>query len=54
MRWRVELPEKGIDVTTEVLNPNAWMTTQVSYWEGPVRLTGSHAGRGYVEMTGYE
>lgn len=54
MRWRVELPAHGIDVTTTVLNSNAWMTTQIPYWEGPVRFAGSQNGEGYVEMTGYE
>ena len=54
IRWRVELPSKGLDITTSTLNPNAWMTTQGSYWEGPVRFEGSHKGRGYLEMTGYE
>jgi predicted secreted hydrolase len=24
-----------------------------AYWEGPVRIEGSHGGRGYLEMTGY-
>ena len=45
--------EKGIDVRVEAVNPRAWMTTSVPYWEGPVRITGSHGGRGYLEMTGY-
>jgi predicted secreted hydrolase len=27
--------------------------TAYSYWEGPMRFTGSHAGRGYLELTGY-
>ncbi|MFN4140865.1 lipocalin-like domain-containing protein [Aestuariivirga sp.] len=54
VRWRVALPGKGLDVATRALNPQAWMETQVSYWEGPVFLEGSHPGRGYVEMTGYE
>ena len=54
IRWRVELPGKGLDITTRALNTNAWMTTEVGYWEGPVRLDGSHQGRGYVEMTGYK
>lgn len=54
VRWRVELPAKGLDVTTRALNPQSWMDTQVSYWEGPVFIEGSHPGRGYVEMTGYE
>ena len=53
IRWRVQLPEKGVDVTTRALNPQAWMDTRFPYWEGPIRIEGSHAGRGYLEMTGY-
>jgi predicted secreted hydrolase len=30
------------------------MGTQFSYWEGPVEVSGSHSGQGYLEMTGYE
>jgi predicted secreted hydrolase len=30
------------------------MAVSVPYWEGPVRIAGSHTGRGYLEMTGYE
>jgi len=52
--WQVSLPAKGVAVTTVPLNQASWMDTQVSYWEGPVRLQGSHPGRGYVEMTGYQ
>jgi predicted secreted hydrolase len=51
--WRLMLPERGLDVTLEALNPGAWMATSVPYWEGPVRIDGSHEGRGYLEMTGY-
>lgn len=51
--WKLELPAKGFAVTTRALNEEAWMETQVSYWEGPVRIEGTHPGQGYVEMTGY-
>ena len=51
--WRLRLSERRLDVTLQALNPGAWMATSVPYWEGPVRVTGSHAGRGYLEMTGY-
>ncbi len=27
--------------------------TSFPYWEGPIRFSGSHAGLGYLEMTGY-
>lgn len=51
--WRLRLAERGLDVTLDALNPAAWMAVSVPYWEGPVRVTGSHPGRGYLEMTGY-
>lgn len=53
-RWAVQLPDKGVDVTVTALNPNAWMALSIPYWEGPVTVEGSHTGRGYLEMTGYE
>ncbi|MEI7598063.1 MAG: lipocalin-like domain-containing protein [Aestuariivirga sp.] len=52
VQWKLALPGKGLEVTTSSVNAQAWMDTQVSYWEGPVRLAGTHPGQGYVEMTG--
>ncbi len=52
--WRVQLPDKSLDVTVQAINPGAWMAVSVPYWEGPVTVTGSHDGRGYLEMTGYD
>ncbi|MFO1123356.1 MAG: lipocalin-like domain-containing protein [Hyphomicrobiales bacterium] len=54
LRWRIELPSKGLDVTTQPLNPQSWMATRFPYWEGPITFTGTAAGRGYLEMTGYD
>lgn len=52
--WQVRVPDYGVDITADALNPKAWMDTAVPYWEGPVRVNGSHSGRGYLEMTGYD
>jgi predicted secreted hydrolase len=52
--WRVRLPDRGVDVTVSALNQGAWMATSVPYWEGPITIAGSHAGVGYLEMTGYD
>ncbi|OAN80060.1 iron ABC transporter permease [Jannaschia sp. EhC01] len=52
--WRVEFPDRGIDITTSPLNSQSWMDTSFPYWEGPITFTGTHTGRGYLEMTGYE
>lgn len=51
--WNLRLPERGVDVEVTALNPQSWMGTSFAYWEGPVQVTGSHNGHGYLEMTGY-
>jgi len=54
VEWQVRLPEQGLDAKITAINPDAWMTTSVPYWEGPVTISGSHTGTGYLEMTGYD
>lgn len=51
--WKVTLPAKEIDVTVSALNPDAWLSVSIPYWEGPVTVAGTKSGRGYLEMTGY-
>ena len=51
--WRVAIPSRGLSIATAPLNQNCWMATRFPYWEGPISLAGSHAGQGYLEMTGY-
>ena len=53
-RRRVTVPAKALEVEVEAVYPDAWMPMLLPYWEGPVGVTGSHPGRGYLEMTGYE
>lgn len=53
VKWSINIPDKHLDITLDALNPNAWMNLRIPYWEGPVRIRGSHPGRGYLEMTGY-
>ena len=53
VRWRIAVPERGLDIETEPLNPQSWNALSVPYWEGPIAFEGSHDGVGYLEMTGY-
>ncbi|WP_170399134.1 lipocalin-like domain-containing protein [Ruegeria arenilitoris] len=53
VQWRVTLPDQNLDVEVSAITPGAWMGTRFEYWEGPVTVSGSHQGRGYLEMTGY-
>jgi predicted secreted hydrolase len=52
-QWRVTLADRALDVTVRAANPDAWMGLSIPYWEGPVTVSGSHEGEGYLEMTGY-
>ncbi len=54
VEWQVRLQDRGVDVKVTALNRSAWMETSVPYWEGPVTISGSHGGVGYLEMTGYD
>ncbi len=51
--WRVVIPAHGLAIETTPLNAKSWMGTSFPYWEGPIGFAGSHAGLGYLEMTGY-
>ncbi|WP_395598963.1 lipocalin-like domain-containing protein [Pseudomonas sp. A1437] len=53
VRWKISIPDKHLDISLSALNPNAWMDLRIPYWEGPVSVSGSHGGKGYLEMTGY-
>ncbi len=55
--WRVLALRYGIELTVKAAFNNQELQTKegagVSYWEGGINVTGSHTGRGYLEMTGY-
>ena len=54
VEWRLAIPDFGLAVdTTRRSTRKAGTRTAFAYWEGPIRVTGSHAGTGYLEMTGY-
>ncbi|MGL5393611.1 MAG: lipocalin family protein, partial [Shewanella sp.] len=51
--WHIRIPSEGIDLNITPLNPNSAMPLSTRYWEGPIELSGSHRGAGYMELTGY-
>ena len=61
-RWRVAVPSLALSLDVRPLLPDQELvtsrSTQVTYWEGAVQVTGQlHgapvSGQGYVELTGY-
>jgi len=53
VKWQLSVEGRDLDVTVEALNPDSWNGTSFPYWEGPITVTGSEGGIGYLEMTGY-
>lgn len=52
--WRLRVPELSVDLEVEaVLDRQELVLTPVVYWEGALKVGGSHGGRGFLEMTGY-
>ena len=51
--WRIAIARLGLTIDCVPLNPKSWMGTSFPYFEGPISFGGSHAGVGYLEMTGY-
>jgi predicted secreted hydrolase len=51
--WRIAIPAHMLTIECTPLNAKSWMGTSFPYWEGPISFGGSHAGVGYLEMTGY-
>ena len=61
-RWRIRIPDEGLDLLVSPLLPDQELATArstgVVYWEGAVEGGGTSEGRkvaclGYVELTGY-
>jgi len=51
--WRLLIPAHGIELDLSArMSAQEWHQ-RFRYWEGAVSATGSHTGRGYVELTGY-
>ncbi len=51
--WLIRVKNENLSVKTTPLNPNSWMPTSFPYWEGPIIVSGSQEGEGYLEMVGY-
>ncbi len=54
LNWLIEVPSQGLKLQTSVVRHDQWLHFMFPYWEGPIRVTGSHSGKGFMELTGYE
>lgn len=54
MEWLIDIPSRNINLTVKSINENsefdAMLTTYNIYWEGAVKVQGSHTGLGFMEL----
>ena len=53
LSWKLVIPSKKIDLTISTLKDRQWNDAAIPYYEGMVKLEGSHGGVGFLELTGY-
>jgi predicted secreted hydrolase len=53
VEWRLRVPGLELDLSVQASLDDQLMDHTVQYWEGAVDVSGSHAGRGYLELSGY-
>ena len=53
VKWHLTIPEREVDLSVAAPPGEYWNTGFYPYWESPVSVTGSHPGKGYMELTGY-
>ena len=54
--WTITVPSAGLALELAPLVAACELASKsadVTYWEGPVAVSGSVTGRGYAELTGY-
>lgn len=52
LEWQILIPSLNIDIVTRPVNEGAFLRTRIPYWEGPVRISGSHEAVGFMELFG--
>jgi len=53
IRWSLRVPGRGIQMTLTPIDPDQEGETWLPFWAGPVRIDGTAAGTGFVQLNGY-
>ena len=57
MGWTIDIPEQSISLRITPVSTDSEfdgrITSYMVYWEGAVKISGTHSGRGFVELSGY-
>src|SRR5690606_33606807 len=53
IRWRLQVPDRDVDVTLRSPLTDQEGEAWLPFWAGPIEVDGSAAGTGFVQLHGY-
>jgi len=53
LHWALSVASKGVNIKIISSKNDQWNPALVAYYEGSVALSGTHTGKGFLELTGY-
>jgi predicted secreted hydrolase len=53
LSWQLNIPQFNINIAVKTLKNEQWNPALIAYYEGMVGVSGSHNGKGFLELTGY-
>jgi predicted secreted hydrolase len=51
--WQLNIESKGLEVSIKATKKDQWNPASIAYYEGTVAVSGTHKGKGFLELTGY-
>jgi predicted secreted hydrolase len=51
--WQLKIKSKDIDISIKATKNDQWNPASIAYYEGTVAVSGTHSGKGFLELTGY-
>ena len=51
--WELLIPSENVEIQIKAVKEDQYNPAVFSYYEGAVEISGSHTGRGFLELTGY-
>lgn len=53
LHWQLSIPSKNLDIAIVAAKQDQWNPALIAYYEGAVAVSGTHSGKGFLELTGY-
>ena len=53
LHWQFDIPHLGLNLSVAPFKNDQWNKGRFEYYEGAILVSGTHRGKGFIELTGY-